>query len=90
MLTGEKTHQESGYDSLHMEAQITNIAKLTFFHLCQGRQLAPFLLDSDLGTFNSDIQARLLKLALCWPALEADLENLSGPECGGTSPNRKA
>lgn len=29
--------------SLSMEAQVTNTAKLEFFHLCQDRQLAPYL-----------------------------------------------
>lgn len=36
--------------SLTMEAHVTNIARLVFFHLSHTRQLAPFLLCPDLAT----------------------------------------
>lgn len=37
-------------DSLSLKAQISNVAKPTFFQLCQARQLAPFLSLLDLAT----------------------------------------
>lgn len=49
---------------LSMEAQITNIARLTFFQLCEVRQLAPFLFLPDLPTLiHTIVTSRLFHLS---------------------------